>query len=198
MPWIKIGGYKNVLLPAHAAIAIGAGLALGLIRKIWFQRLLLGAACIQFILLWYNPLPILPTASHAEIVRSTVDAIKDIDGEVFAPANGYLCIMAGKPYSAHMSYINDLALARPGVVRNRLLNEIREAIRDKRFAAILLDRKFPVFQSEIEANYILCPQYSSQLTYWPLIKYWYIPAPQQPCIPLRQYPACEIATTGLS
>ena len=181
MHWIKIGAYKNVLPPAHAALAIGAGLALGLMRRRWVQRLLLGAACIQFALLWYNPLPMIPTARHAEIVRTTIAAIKEIDGEVFAPASGYLSVMAGKTHSAHIAAIDDILLfTTAGAVRNRLLIEIREAIRDKRFAAILLDRRFRFFQRDIEANYILCPQYSSQLTYWPLIKYWYVPRPPQP------------------
>lgn len=181
MHWIKIGGYKNVLIPAHAAAAIGAGLALAIVRKAWIHRLLLVAACIQFALLWYDPLPIVPTARHAEIVRTTIAAIKNIDGEVFAPASGYLTVMAGKKHSAHIAAIDDILLfTETGAVRDRLIMEIMNAIRNKRFAAILLDRRFRFFQRAIEENYILSPQYSGQLTYWPLIKYWYIPRPPQP------------------
>jgi hypothetical protein len=62
-------------------------------------------------------------------------------------------------------------------VRNLLIIEIREAIRNKRFTAILLDRRFRFFQRDIEANYILCPKYAEQMMYRPLIKYWYIPEP---------------------
>jgi hypothetical protein len=175
MPWIKIGGFKNVLPPAHAALAIGAGLALTAARTNRIRRLLLIAACIQFAMLWYNPLPIVPAANNAKVVRSTIAAIKEIDGEVFAPANGYLSVMAGKTPSAHIGCINDVLYGEPGPVRNRLISEIREALRDKRFAAILLDRRFNFFQRDIEAHYILWPQYAEKMLYRPLINYWYIP-----------------------
>ncbi len=175
MPWIKIGGFKNVLPPVHAALAIGAGLALTAARTNRVRRLLLIAACIQFALLWYNPLPIIPTASNAAVVRSTIAAIKEIDGEVFAPASGYLSVMAGKKHSAHIGCINDILHAKPGAVRNRLIIEIRQAISNKQFAAILLDRRFKFFQRDIQTHYILWPQYADQLTYRPLINSWYIP-----------------------
>jgi hypothetical protein len=175
MPWIKIGGFKNVLPPVHAALAIGACLALTAARTNRVRRLLLIAACIQFALLWYNPLPIIPTASNAAVVRSTIAAIKEIDGEVFAPASGYLSVMAGKTHSAHIGCINDVLYSEPGPVRNNLIIEIRKAIQEKRFAAILLDRRFRFFQRDIETHYILWPQYADQLTYRPLINYWYIP-----------------------
>ena len=177
MPWIKIGGFKNVLPPAHAALAIGAGLALTVARTNKIRRLLLIAACIQFALLWYNPIPIVPAANNAKVVRSTIAAIKEIDGEVFAPASGYLPVMAGKTHSAHIGCINDVLYGEPGPVRNRLIIEISEAIRDKRFEAILLDRKFGFFQRDIETYYIPWPQYTEQMMYRPLINYWYIPKP---------------------
>ena len=177
MPWIKVGGFKNVLPPAYAALAIGAGLALTAARTNRIRRLLLIAACIQFGLLWYNPLPVVPAAENANLVRSTIAAIKEIDGEVFAPANGYLSVLAGKTYSAHIGCINDVLYGEPGPVRNRLIIEIREAIRDKRFAAILLDRKFTFFQRDIETHYALWPQYAEQMMYRPLINSWYIPKP---------------------
>ncbi len=177
MHWMKIAAYKNVLIPAHAALAIGAGLALAAAPTNWIRRLFLVAACIQFALLYYNPLQILPTADNADTVRSAVAAIKNIEGEVLAPANGYLPVMAGKKHSAHISCINDILFAEPGPIHDRLAIEFRDAIRNKQFTAILLDRKFRFFQNEINAHYILSPQYSEQLTYSPLIKYWFIPRP---------------------
>lgn len=176
MPWMKVSGFKNVLPPAHAALAIGAGLALTAARTNRIRRLLLTAACIQFALLWYNPFPLVPAASNAAVVRSTIAAIKEIDGEVFAPASGYLSVMAGKTHSAHIGCINDMLNSGSGPVRDSLIIEIRKAIRDKRFAAILLDRRFTFFQDDIETHYSLWPQYADRLSYRPLINYWYIPA----------------------
>jgi len=175
MHWMKIAAYKNVLMPAHAALAIGVGFAVLSPRLIRFRRLLLAATCVQFALLCYNPLRVIPPAGSAEIVRSAVAAVKDIDGEVFAPANGYLPVLAGKPHSAHISCINDIIFAGPDAVRDRLLMQIGTAIRTKRFAAIVLDRPFGAFERDIELNYALSRQYTRNPVYSPLIRYWYVP-----------------------
>jgi len=180
MHWMKLGGFKNVLLPAHAALAIGAGLALGAARTSRLRLPVYAAALIQFSLLWYNPLAFIPGAGSADTVRQSVAAVSTIDGEVFAPASGYLADMAGKKHSAHIGFINDILWGRPGPVRNQLISEIKSAIREKRFAAILLDRPFSAFQRDIEAHYDLCPQYAAAPEYRPLIKYWYIPAGDRP------------------
>ncbi len=188
MHWMKISAYKNVLIPAHAALAIGAGLALAVAPTNWIRRLFLVATCIQFALLYYNPLQSIPSADNANTVRSAVAAIKSIEGEVFAPANGYLPLMAGKTHSAHICAIDDIIrYTKDGAVRDRLLTQIRNAIHQKQFAAILLDRKFLLFQREINADYILDPLYRQKLTYWPLVKYWFIP---------RKSPAPDTKTVG--
>ncbi len=180
MHWMKLGGFKNVIIPAHAALAIGAGLALGAAGKSRLRLLVLGAALVQFSLLWYNPLARVPVPGSADVVRRSVAAVRAVDGDVFAPANGYLAVMAGKKHSAHIGFINDILWGRPGPVRDRLIMEIESAIRGQRFAAILLDRPFGVFQRDIEAHYVLRPQYAAAPECWPLIKYWYIPADGQP------------------
>jgi len=177
MHWMKIAAYKNVLMPAHAALAIGAGLALAAAPANWIRRLLLIAACVQCALLYYDPLALLPSADNAQTVHRAIAAIKNVKGEVFAPANGYLAVMAGKKHSAHISPINDIILAGPGPVRDQLALSIRDSLRSKRFEAVLLDRKFRFFQGEVEANYLPSAQYADQLTFWPLIKVWCIPAP---------------------
>jgi hypothetical protein len=180
MHWMKLGGFKNVIMPAHAALAIGAGLALGAVGKSRLRLSVYGAALVQFCLLWYNPLARVPEPGSADVVRRSVAAVRAVEGEVFAPAYGYLAVMAGKKHSAHIGFINDILWGRPGPVRDRLIREIKNAIREQRFAAILLDRPFGAFQRDIEAHYVLCPQYAAAPEYWPLIKYWYIPAAGQP------------------
>jgi hypothetical protein len=181
MHWIKVAAYKNVLMPGHAALAIGAGLALAAAPANWIRRGLLIAVCIQFALLYYNPLVVVPPADSSDTVRRAIAAIKNIEGEVFAPANGYLAVMAGKKHSAHISPINDIILAGDGPVRDLLAFKIKDALRNKQFDVILLDRTFSSFQQELETHYFPSAQYNAQKTFWPLIKVWCIPAPlQQP------------------
>jgi len=180
MAWIKIGGFKNVLITAHAALALGAGLALGSARHRRVRLACCAAALLQFAVLWYNPMPLFPGTVNAQTFRQAVSAISRINGEVFAPAAGYLSVMAGKQNSAHIGCINDVLYGGPDPVRDRLIADIRAALRAEKFSVILLDRPFSAFQRDIEAHYVLSPQYAAAPEYRPLIKYWYIPAGDLP------------------
>jgi len=175
MSWIKCGGFKNVLIPAHAACAIGAGLALGAVRNRTIRITLCCATAVQFALLWYNPLTLLPGPDHAQIFRTAVSSVQRIHGDVFAPTAGHLCLLAGKKNSAHIGCINDVLRGGQDPVHDRLITDIRKAIRTHEFAVILLDRPFGVFQADIDQHYMPCPEYARHPLYWPLIRYWYIP-----------------------
>jgi hypothetical protein len=180
MAWIKIGGFKNVLISAHAALALGTGLALGSAHHHLMRIVFYAAALMQFAVLWYNPLPLVPGDDHARILHRSVAAVQSIEGEVYAPTAGYLTMMAGKQNSAHLGCINDVLYGDSGPVRDRLIADINEAIRSHEYTAILLDRPFGAFQHEVDAHYMLCPDYAEHPLYWPLIRYWYVPRKVSP------------------
>ncbi len=184
MTYIKSGGFKNVLMPVYAVVSMLAGLCLGASIQRgaapappppWKQAAAVSALLLQFFFLLYNPVRLIPSQDFELLCKSTVSAIGEISGPVFAPANGYLCAAAGKNSSAHIGCINDILRGGPHPVANRLIADIRKALRERRYSAVLLDRKFTRFQKVIERYYRLRPEYVRFARYYPLIKYWYVP-----------------------
>lgn len=77
--------------------------------------------------------------------------MRDIPGDVYLPFHEYLPVLAGKPSYAHAMAVGDIVDAENDTLRKSILSQVREAIRKRRFAAIILDQQ--VFQSEIGKNY---------------------------------------------
>ena len=158
---VHAGGFSNVLMPAYTAIAVLFGLgvhrALDMTRSAsGTKRLLhcyvLVACSLQFLVLLYNPAAQIPTKQDAEGGRDLVDFIHRVPGDVFVPYHSRLPALAGKPTYAHAMAINDVLRGDAAPARDRLLRELSEAIRARRFDAIILDE--PWFMAEIEEYYV--------------------------------------------
>ena len=185
MSRIKVGGFKNVLIPAYASLSILFGLGLGVAFKIagrWQKQrqkiaeiLIYLISAIQFMYLIYNPLYLIPDKRYVMSCQAVISTVAQMDGEVFAPAYGYLCVIAGKKGSAHIGATNDILRGNPGLVRDQLIDNIRGALQEKRFQAIILDREFEWLQKQLEGQYVLLPSFNSQNPARPLIKYCYVP-----------------------
>ena len=108
---IHSGGYDNVLMPAYASISITFGLALPEIfkyldnyrinkRKI-FSCIIYTICIIQFAILYYNPLTLIPTQQDIEAGNSLINKMKEYPGDVLILSHGYLAVLAGKKSRAH-------------------------------------------------------------------------------------------------
>jgi len=182
---IKSGGFKNVLMPAYAMLAVMFGLAYAAgMRQLraWQPRAQLLARAVifvlcagQFMLLLYDPRGLVPGQAQLGAAAAVVETAAGMPGEVFAPAYGYLCAMAGKRGSAHIGAINDVLRGAQGPVRQALIDAMHEAISSQRFAAILLDRRFAWFQNDIEQHYVLVPGFDRTHPAWPLVRFFYVP-----------------------
>ncbi len=140
---VHLGGWTNVLSPAYAEIAILAGLGLGVAieraadtRSIAF---VLAATAAQLAALAYDPRPFLPPPAHARAWSALVHAVAAMPGDVFVPAHGFVGPSAGKPPHAHQMAISDELRSRTGDAGEGLRREIRKALRDRRFAAMVVD-----------------------------------------------------------
>jgi hypothetical protein len=182
---IKEEAYKNVLMTAYAGLTMGMALGANEIQRraarsrsaVW-RAATIGAwalCIVQFYMLAYNPAEWLPAGQYRRACRNVVSLAASIEGRLYAPAYGYLCVMAGKENSAHIGYIKDFLTGRPDPVKKELSNEIRSAIQEKQFSAIALDRPFAEFQEDIERNYRPAPWIRPGSPCWPLIRYLYIP-----------------------
>lgn len=161
---INQGGYKNASFPAYAAVAILFGCATDhvlkrlaeLPREVRARRqMLLLFLCLgQFALLYYDPLSPLPRARDRMFGEALVKDIGRIEGDVFIPGHGAYAVAASKKSYAAEWAIRDV-MSDTGDIREALLQEIREAIRSRKFGAIVLDcsQHGELFGERIEEYY---------------------------------------------
>jgi hypothetical protein len=144
------GGYNNVLIPAYAAIsivfAIGLDDALVAIQSAKRRRMrVVGASAVlllaaaQFARLSYDPSKQIPTAADRRAGEGLVAAMRAIPGDIYLPYHGYLPVLAGKRSYAHAMAVWDVARGSDSDAAGSLLSEITAAIRERRFAAVIVD-----------------------------------------------------------
>ncbi|TRZ96455.1 hypothetical protein D4R78_00480 [bacterium] len=158
------GTSSNSFLPAYAVVSILFGLGIsqilemiGSIALLKTRKMLevwLYSSCIlQFICLVYNPFTVIPRAEHLKANESYVNTLRELKGEVFLPWHGYLATLAGKNNSLHIYPLHDIIVKnQKGAVREQLIRDIRQAIREKRFAAIISEEDW-FFQKDTEEYY---------------------------------------------
>ncbi len=160
---LNAGGYLNALMPAFALIAIGMGIGISVLFG-WAARLeestralahcsLLLACLIQFTTLLYDPREMVPTEADAAAGRQVVSLITAVDGDVFAVTHPYLAAAAGKRGSAHEMAIRDVLRNDSGGAGVLLAEDLRLAIRERRYRAILLDDPPTIPLPDLESIY---------------------------------------------
>jgi len=178
--WISrlhAGGYLNTLLPAYAVLSILFGLATHTVpeligvsyqEKRKLVEICLYLVCIaQFASLGYNPLHQIPTAKDLEAGKQLITTIAQMKGDVFIPCHGYLTALAGKNSYAHQMTMIDVLRGNDARTKIKLNNEIQQAIREKKFAAIILDSHR--FGFDIEKYYkIKEPVFTNKEVFWPV------------------------------
>ncbi len=164
------GGVENVLFPAYAIISILFGLGLNKAleyvqiapaAKQELMRSYIYLVCIiQFASLVYNPLSLILSQKDAEQGREFINKLAQIEGEILLPYHGYLPTLAGKrSFAQHMAIV-DILRADEGPIKNKLINEIKQAIQEKRFSAIILNNNewfLFWFSDDIEKHYVKQP-----------------------------------------
>jgi Dolichyl-phosphate-mannose-protein mannosyltransferase len=159
---IHSGGYDNVLMPVYAGIAIYFGIGLGALCELRARRPrlvagLLTAAIAQFGLLWYWPPAQLPSDADRAQGEQILRRIAGIDGEVYWAEHPWYAGLVGKPTQAQDVALLDVVRASAsGEWRQRLEQEMADAVRSGRYAAFVVD--FPVFTlrpPDFEAHYEL-------------------------------------------
>ncbi|HVS03014.1 MAG TPA: glycosyltransferase family 39 protein [Thermoanaerobaculia bacterium] len=194
------GAYDNVRLPLFAALglggALGAARAAELLTALSDRALrqrglvvLQLAIVVQLAALAYDPRPLLPSAADRTAGDQLVARLRALDGPVLLPTDGYLALLAGKPGHAHLMAIQDasgeLSVA-PSEHAGPLLVELREALRARQFAAVVLDDA-RLLEEEVVPHYRLAgPVFVSDQVFWPPTghpfrpSWWYEPAAPPP------------------
>lgn len=145
------GGYVNNLLPAYAAVALAAGLALGWADVALRERRpqgaarratvvgVTGAVAAVLALLAWTPSAQVPTGADEAAGRAFVAAVAAVEGPVLVVSHPTYAVMAGKPSQAHGAAVGDVLRGDDEEVKAILLAAIRRAVEEGRFTAIVFD-----------------------------------------------------------
>ncbi len=163
---LHLGGYDNVLLPAYAILALlfGLGIQKGLLaiqrsalpRRRAAMLGLLALCLLQYGWLFYDPLEQVPTRADAAAGEALLQRIREIDGEVYLPFHGYLGTLAGKRSYAHINCLGDIYRGRDIALQQKITEDVDEAFRRGRFAAVIWDFGRIRFE-QLELNYERLP-----------------------------------------
>ncbi len=152
LSWAHLGGWANDLMPAHALLAIGFGVAIAEWEKRFKQESLKIAlqvlVLLQLLTLVYSPRAYMPRPKDLTAGENLVQRLRAVDGEVFIPFHPYLAERAGKSASAHVGAVADVVRGDPNGLGIPLRTAIRQAIRDRVYKIIVLDTPGRVFLDE--------------------------------------------------
>jgi signal transduction histidine kinase len=143
---IHLGAFDNVLIPAYAALSIVPALAVYNVPRFALDggsalRNFATSLClIQLVALVYDPRAHLPTAQHVELQRRLMQRLAETDGEVYVAQHAYFPLLAGKQSHAQSWAVTDIMRAGSPDDRDRLSQELHDAMATHRFKLIVLDR----------------------------------------------------------
>jgi len=155
------GGWTNVVMPAYAilsalfAIALHGGLTFARAaapdtrRSVQAFVALLGL--VQLAVSIYDPRHVVPTRRDEAAGWDVVAALRGAQGDTFAPSDNYLSEMAGKHGTLHQMAVDDILRGGESEVRTKLIEDLRAAFHDHRWAMVVTDNDF--FAAEVLANY---------------------------------------------
>jgi 4-amino-4-deoxy-L-arabinose transferase-like glycosyltransferase len=174
---LHLGGYNNVLFPAYAALSILFGLGIHAAfqfiqsaseNKRIFMEIFIYLVCIlQFLGLTYDPRAQVPTQRDLEAGRSFINTMAQMPGDILVPYHGYLPTLAGKRSYAHDAAITDIIRAGDCPAKTKLIDQINQAITERRFNAIILDTHW--FQDLTDKHYTQeRAVFTSPDVFWPV------------------------------
>jgi hypothetical protein len=161
---LHTGGWLNSLIPAHAALSLYLALGVTTVLSRWRSTsasaavplLACGVCAAQMLGLAYAPARELPSQDDAAAGRSLVRVMERIEGPVYLTNHGYLPAMAGKRTHAQGMAVADVLRSEDVRLRGALLDEILTAIREQRFAAVIVSERGLVegwIMPELERHY---------------------------------------------
>jgi len=165
---LALGAFTNVLIPVNAWLAVV--MALGMSEALhWAGRaathdsrlrslaaFVLLAVGVQMALLVYDPRSRIPSTADREAGEEFVDWRRGVDGEVLLLGHVFISIYAGQPTHVHTVGIIDAVFNE--TTRPYIQKSVVEAIRSKRFAAIVTDQDWGIrhswLQQPLEESYV--------------------------------------------
>ncbi len=146
--WLRCfdGGYLNVLMTAHAAIAIAFGFGCArwlqpgpVLRDFGIAVAASLAVVLQLAWLAYDPRALVPGADEVKRGRQLIQIVSSVPGDVLVPSHVALAPLGGKPRHFHGMAMTDV-LNDPGPTGTRMAEELESTLREHRYPLIILNR----------------------------------------------------------
>lgn len=157
------GAFSNVVMPAHAGLALcfGLGVAAAVDGLSATMRapvqagagLLLLGTLVQLLRMYQDMTPYLPTLADVVAGQRLIASLREVPGEVLVPDHGLYAPLAGKPRHAHSMAVGDILRSSDGELAAQLQSGIAHALAQRRYGAIVLDEiglKLPVWGSHYD------------------------------------------------
>ncbi len=163
------GGWNNVLLPAHAMLAVILASSLGkLFRNAGpsFRLVIYGVCFLQFSLLIFDPGDHLPTEADLKAGDQLLARLHAAGDDVWIPHHGWMVAVTGKS-SAHSMAIEDVLRGGDLDIATKLDQEIRGAIARGRWQLIVLDNL--CYSEELAGHYSQVESaVADSMAFWPV------------------------------
>jgi hypothetical protein len=157
MARLHMYGWINVLIPAHAVLALLAVLLFTRLEYAKDAEILLLASLLMVVqmgVLLYDPLPFIPGKNAVEQGNRFLEEIAKIPGDIFMPDLQFVQTRVGKKsYAFGMAGYDILRadLGDKGYVSGDLEGQLEDAISSRKFAAIMSGSLLPL--PGLEDNY---------------------------------------------
>jgi len=195
--WMPLSSYCNVFIPAHAILALLAGLGMHTLfnligrlgkRDLQLVSILAYIVCIaQFAALYYDPFQQLPKPDDFRAGQKLLASFAPLNGDILCPYHNYLPSMVGKKIYPHDCVVRNVFDFASTEVKEPLRKEFIAAIREQKFGAIILDSPGWYFQEEIEKYYRKeRTVFDDDTVFWPVAgkrtrpKFIYVPRARNP------------------
>ncbi|MCC6348979.1 MAG: glycosyltransferase family 39 protein [Candidatus Eisenbacteria bacterium] len=149
------GGYDNVLLTAHAALALLGALAFGALtaRRSWRAAVAAGLMAVQLAVLGWNPAAQVPTFADRKAGDTLTSGLARLPGRVWFSSHTYLLARAGRPTHAHVMPLMDVIRDGHGPRERALLATLRDTLAAHAWNPILLDNRDWLMEECVRAGY---------------------------------------------
>ncbi len=163
-------GFVNVLMPGYAVLSMMAGLGYAWVSRQTVSRsscrlrilrgFSAGGLVMGFLALAYDVRRAVPSAADVSAAQQMIDGLKTAPGPILLLSSGNYGTMAGHgEVNAHAMALADIFKTRDQNTMEHVRSEILQAIREKHYRGIVIDRGWdvlpPEFAAEVRTRYRL-------------------------------------------
>lgn len=165
------GGFDNVLLTAHAALALLGALAFAALARsgAWPRSLAAGLLALQLALLAWDPRGQVPGPDDRAAGDTVVAGLRSLEGRVFFSSHTYLLRRAGRPGHAHVMPLMDLVRDGHGPRERALLATLRDSLAAHAWDRAVLDNRDWLAEEFTRAGYVpIATVFPAPGVFWPV------------------------------